>query len=141
MSKLNELYKQVILDHSAKPCNFRKIQNSNYCAQGYNKLCGDRMSIEMDIQKNIIEDIAFTGCGCAITKASASVMTTLVKGKTVIEAKDIFTQFKKMVTEGKKIDNFELKKLKIFAGVKKFPGRVKCAMLPWHTMYKALQDY
>ena len=141
-SELRELYQQVILDHNKSPRNFRKIDDANKHAEGYNPLCGDRINIYMIIEGDIVKDISFQGSGCAISKASASLMSSIVKGKTVREAEELFNKFHDLIT-GKLDDNFdldELGKLAVFAGVREFPVRVKCASLAWHTMMSAVNE-
>jgi len=141
-SELRELYQQVILDHNKSPRNFRKIEDANKSAEGYNPLCGDRINIYLIVENNLIKDISFQGSGCAISKASASLMSSIVKGKTVHEAEELFNKFHNLIT-GKLDDNFdldELGKLAVFAGVREFPVRVKCASLAWHTMMSAVNE-
>jgi len=140
--ELRDLYQQVILDHNKSPRNFRLMANATQHAEGYNPLCGDRLDVYLIIKNGIVEDISFKGEGCAISKASASLMTSLLKGKTKQEAENLFTKFHDLVT-GKLGDNpdiDELGKLAVFAGVQEFPVRVKCASLAWHTMMNALQS-
>jgi nitrogen fixation protein NifU and related proteins len=140
--ELRDLYQQVILDHNKSPRNFRLMANATQHAEGYNPLCGDRLDVYLIIKNGIVEDISFKGEGCAISKASASLMTSLLKGKTKEEAENLFTKFHDLVT-GKLGDNpdiDELGKLAVFAGVQEFPVRVKCASLAWHTMMNALQS-
>ncbi len=142
MSEINELYQEVILDHNKNPRNFREIENANKFADGNNPLCGDKIKVYAVVEGDVVTDVAFTGSGCAISKASASIMTQTLKGKTVAEAESIFEEFHKMVT-GKldpEVDENHLGKLKIFAGVLEFPARVKCASLSWHTINAALHD-
>lgn len=142
MSEINELYQEVILDHNKNPRNFREIENANKFADGNNPLCGDKIKVYAVVDGDVVTDVAFTGSGCAISKASASIMTQTLKGKTVAEAESIFDEFHKMVT-GKldpEVDENHLGKLKIFAGVLEFPARVKCASLSWHTINAALHD-
>jgi len=142
MSELSELYQQVILDHNKKPRNFHKLQTANRRAEGYNPLCGDQLNVYLDVEGDQVKDVAFEGSGCAISKASASMMTQAVKGKTKAEAEQLFDEFHRMVTG--KLDAEEdpnnLGRLKIFAGVREFPVRVKCATLSWHTMHAALNN-
>ena len=140
MSELSELYQQVILDHNKKPRNFRKLENANHTAEGYNPLCGDQLTIYVNLEDNRVTDVGFEGSGCAISKASASMMTQAVKGKSKEQAETLFQQFHSMVTGEFDEENEEntLGNLKIFAGVREFPVRVKCATLPWHTMHAAL---
>ena len=141
MSHSHELYQQVILEHNRKPQNFRKIENPTHSAEGYNPLCGDHLFIHLKVNKNgVIEDSAFEGSGCAISKASASMMTTTLKGKTVDEAQKLFEEFQGLVT-GKlnpQKDKHILGKLSIFSGIWQYPSRIKCAILSWHTMKGAL---
>jgi len=140
--ELRDLYQQVILDHNKSPRNFRLMANATQHAEGYNPLCGDRLDVYLIIKNGIVEDISFKGEGCAISTASASLMTLLLKGKTKEEAENLFTKFHDLVT-GKLGDNpdiDELGKLAVFAGVQEFPVRVKCASLAWHTMMNALQS-
>jgi nitrogen fixation NifU-like protein len=140
MSELSELYQQVILDHNKKPRNFRKLEHANHSAEGYNPLCGDHLTIYLDLEGEAVKEIAFEGSGCAISKAAASMMTQAVKGKSREEAEALFGEFHSMVTgelDEEKEAN-QLGNLKIFAGVRDFPVRVKCATLPWHTLQAAL---
>lgn len=140
--ELKELYQQVILDHNKAPRNFRKIENPSRFAEGYNPLCGDKINIYVNFDNENISDISFQGSGCAISKASASVMTSMLKGKTRKEAEELFNRFHDLVTD-KLGDNPEIEdlgKLAVFAGVRDFPVRVKCASLAWHTMMNALHD-
>ena len=138
---LRELYQQVILDHNKSPRNFKIIDPHNHFAEGYNPLCGDRLNIYIDLEDDKIKDISFQGSGCAISKASASLMTSMLKGKTKEEAEKIFQKFHDLITGklGDKPDIEDLGKLAVFAGVREFPARVKCASLAWHTMINALQ--
>ena len=140
MSELSELYQQVILDHNKKPRNFRKLENANHTADGYNPLCGDQLTIYLDLEDGLVKEIGFEGSGCAISKASASMMTQAVKGKSKEQAENLFQEFHSMVTGelNEEIDENSLGNLKIFAGVREFPVRVKCATLPWHTLHAAL---
>ena len=140
MSELSELYQQVILDHNKKPRNFRKLEAANHTAEGYNPLCGDQLTIYMNLKDNLVTDVGFEGSGCAISKASASMMTQAVKGKSKEQAETLFREFHSMVTGelDEETEENMLGNLKIFAGVREFPVRVKCATLPWHTMHAAL---
>ena len=140
MSELSELYQQVILDHNKKPRNFRKLDTANHSAEGYNPLCGDHLTVYMDLENDLVKDVGFEGSGCAISKASASMMTQAIKGKSKDYAETLFKEFHSMVTGELDEENEEnsLGNLKIFAGVREFPVRVKCATLPWHTMHAAL---
>lgn len=141
MSELSELYQQVILDHNKKPRNFHKLENANRTAQGYNPLCGDQLNVYLQVEDDQVKDVGFEGSGCAISKASASMMTQAVKGKSKVEAEQLFNEFHRMVTGELDEENEpnQLGKLKIFAGVRDFPARVKCASLSWHTMRAALE--
>ncbi len=136
--ELGELYQQVILDHSKSPRNFKDMPNANRVAEGHNPLCGDNIKIFLRMENDVIQDISFQGSGCAISKASASMMTSALKGKTRGEAEKIFLQFQKMVTGGE-ADEASLGKLAVFGGVKKFASRVKCAILPWHAISAGLE--
>lgn len=142
MSELSELYQQVILDHNKKPRNFRKLENANHTAEGYNPLCGDQLTIYVKLDHSSIQEIAFEGSGCAISKAAASMMTQAVKGKSREQAEELFKEFHSMVTGelDEETEENSLGNLKIFAGVRDFPVRVKCATLPWHTMQAALNN-
>ena len=141
MSDLRELYQEVILDHSRRPRNFQKLEGANRCADGHNPLCGDHVTIYLRLEDGVIQEVTFEGNGCAISKASASMMTTALKGKTVAEAEALFEQFHHLVTEGLDAgqDPADLGKLAVFSGVCEFPVRVKCASLPWHTLRAALE--
>jgi len=140
--ELKELYQQVILDHNKAPRNFRKIENPSRFAEGYNPLCGDKINIYLNYDNEQINDISFQGSGCAISKASASLMTSMVIGKTRKEAEELFSRFHNLVTDrlGDNPDIEDLGKLAVFAGVREFPVRVKCASLAWHTMMNALHN-
>ena len=137
---LRDLYQEVILDHNRKPRNFGKLEDANRKAEGHNPLCGDRLTVYMDLEGDRIRDIKFEGSGCAISKASASMMTSELKGKSVEEAEKTFHRFHRMVTESDDADVESLGKLAAFSGVREFPVRVKCASLPWHTMDAALRS-
>ncbi len=140
MSELRELYQEVILDHNKNPRNYREIQDANHTANGNNPLCGDQVSIFMNLEDGVIQDISFQGQGCAISKASASLMTTVLKGKTEAEAEEYFEKFRTLVTSDteNEPDIDGLGKLAVFSGVREYPARVKCASLAWHTMEAAL---
>ena len=142
MSELSELYQQVILDHNKKPRNFRKLESANHSAEGYNPLCGDHLTVYLDLEDGAVKEIAFEGSGCAISKAAASMMTQAVKGKSREQAEELFTEFHSMVTGelDEETEENSLGNLKIFAGVREFPVRVKCATLPWHTLQAALNN-
>ena len=136
--ELQELYQEVILDHSRSPRNYYKLDVANRIAEGHNPLCGDRVTVYLLLENGVIKDVSFQGEGCAISKASASMMTEALKGKTREEAQQIFNQFHDMVTSGTpNLD--ELGKLGVFAGVHKFPARVKCAILSWHAISSTLE--
>jgi nitrogen fixation protein NifU and related proteins len=134
---LNDLYQQVILDHSKSPRNYTKLETANRTAQGHNPVCGDHVTIYLHVDGNTVKDISWQGSGCAISRASASILTTALKGKTVADVKSLFSQVHDMVTTGK--TNGDLGKLAVFAGVHKFPARVKCAILPWHAAIAAAE--
>jgi len=141
MSELDELYQEVILDHNKSPRNFRTIENASRKADGYNPLCGDQVTVYLKLEDGVIKDISFQGSGCAISKASASLMTSELKGKTEAQAIELFDNVHKMLTgesngqdRGKSVG-----KLAILSGVSKFPARVKCASLAWHTVNSALK--
>src|SRR5688500_8182968 len=142
MSELSELYQQVILDHNKKPRNFRKLETANHSAEGYNPLCGDQLTVYLDLEDGAVKEIAFEGSGCAISKAAASMMTQAVKGKSREQAEELFTEFHSMVTGelDEETQENSLGNLRIFAGVREFPFRVKCATLPWHTLQAALNN-
>jgi nitrogen fixation NifU-like protein len=142
MSELSELYQQVILDHNKKPRNFRKLESANHFAEGFNPLCGDHLTVYLDLEDGAVKEIAFEGSGCAISKAAASMMTQAVKGKSREQAEELFTEFHLMVTGelDEETQENKLGNLKIFAGVREFPVRVKCATLPWHTLHAALNN-
>ncbi|HUK67095.1 MAG TPA: SUF system NifU family Fe-S cluster assembly protein [Anaeromyxobacteraceae bacterium] len=138
-SELDDLYQEVILDHGRRPRNFRKIEGATRQAEGLNPLCGDHFQLYLKLDGDRIEDISFDGSGCAISKASASLMTSSIKGKTVAEAEQLFAEFHTLVTEGPdKVSLSELGKLAALSGVCEFPTRVKCASLVWHALKSAL---
>jgi nitrogen fixation protein NifU and related proteins len=139
MADLRELYQELILEHSKAPRNYRDLAGADHRAEGYNPLCGDRYTVSVQMQGDSIRDVAFQGSGCAISKASASMMTQSVKGKTKQEAKELFEQFHRTVTGDQSADSADLGKLVVFAGVSEFPSRVKCATLAWHTLQAALE--
>lgn len=142
-NSMDELYQSLILDHNKNPRNFRKMENATRSQEGFNPLCGDHLYIyvKLDSQESVIEDISFEGEGCAISKASTSMMTQTLKGKTIEEAQKVFNQFHSLLT--KDLDpsknQHTLGKLEVFSGIWKYPARVKCAGLAWHTL-KALID-
>lgn len=141
MSDLRDLYQEVILDHSRRPQNFRRLEGANRTAEGYNPLCGDQITLYLEVEGDVIKNVGFQGDGCAISTASASMMTAALKGKTTADADAIFRAFHHMLTangDGSS-DRATLGKLAVFAGVSEFPVRVKCATLPWHTLRAALE--
>ncbi|MCA9741795.1 MAG: SUF system NifU family Fe-S cluster assembly protein [Deferribacteres bacterium] len=137
---LRDLYQEIILDHNKNPKNFHKLDPASHSAEGYNPLCGDKINVYLQVEDGKIVDIGFEGSGCAISKASASVMTTIVKNKTVEEVKALFEKFKGLVTGKVEPDMLELGKLAVFAGVRDYPSRAKCATLSWHTVMAALNS-
>jgi nitrogen fixation protein NifU and related proteins len=140
MAELRDLYQEVILEHSKTPRNYRQLAGANQHAEGYNPLCGDHFTVYLNVEGDAIRDITFQGSGCAISKASASMMTQAVKGKSKEDARKIFNAFHKLVTTGcANGDRPELGKLEAFSGVSEFPVRVKCATLAWHTLQAALE--
>lgn len=164
MPELDDLYQELILDHNKNPHNFYKLENADRSAEGFNPLCGDKVTIYMKLEGDVIKEISFQGSGCAISKASASLMTETLKNKTKAEAETFFTKFHQMVTGKQSLDesknskakpgastdslnrqitgngHFELGKLSAFSGVKDYPVRVKCATLAWHTFRAALES-
>ena len=141
MSELSDLYQEVILDHNKSPRNFRKLEGANRTAEGYNPLCGDKVTIYIHVEDRVIKEISFEGSGCAISKASASMMTESLKGKSTAEAETIFERVHQMLTgePGPQADTRDLGKLAVLSGVWQFPARVKCASLSWHTLRTALK--
>ena len=141
MSDLNELYQEIILEHSKAPRNYRRPAGTNHSAEGYNPHCGDHFTIFLDMDGDSIRDVGFQGSGCAISKASASMMTQSLKGKTRAEAERLFDQFHSLVTgeHGASVNGSGLGKLAVFSGVSKYPARVKCATLAWHALQSALE--
>ena len=139
MADLRELYQELILEHSKAPRNYRELKPATSKAEGYNPLCGDRFTVSVQAEGDSIQDIAFQGSGCAISKASASMMTQSVKGKTKQQVKELFEHFHRMVTGNENSSSADLGKLAVFAGVAEFPTRVKCATLAWHTLQAALE--
>ena len=139
MAELRDLYQEVILEHSKAPRNFRRLDVGQH-AEGFNPLCGDRFTVFLKVDNDIVTDVSFQGSGCAISKASASMMTQAIKGKSKEEAERLFEVFHKLVTTGESNgDKPELGKLEVFSGVSEFPVRVKCATLAWHTLRAALE--
>lgn len=139
---LRSLYQEIILEHNKNPRNFRKMDNPDVSVEGYNPLCGDHYTVYLKLEGDVVRDVSFQGSGCAISKSSASVMSTMVKGKTRQEAEKLFEQFHALVT-GKEVPSVSLEdvgSMAAFAGVSEFPARVKCASLAWHTLHGALQN-
>jgi nitrogen fixation NifU-like protein len=139
MGDLSDLYQEVILDHNRRPRNFCMLENATHVAEGYNPLCGDRLSLYVRLDGGRIAEIGFQGSGCAIAKASASLMTDALKGRPVEEVLAMFDRFHRMVTTPPDVDVEDLGKLSALAGVREFPVRVKCASLAWHTLKAALE--
>ena len=140
MSELTDLYQEVILDHNRRPRNFHALANASHRAEGYNPLCGDRLTLYLSVSEGVITEAAFEGAGCAISKASASMMTEPLKGKTLAEADALFQRFHRMVTTPPDQPVEDMGKLSSLAGVREFPIRVKCASLAWHTFKAALAN-
>lgn len=136
-TELQDLYQEVILDHNRRPRNFRLIEGGRR-AEGYNPLCGDRITVSLRTENDVITDVGFQGSGCAISKASASLMTESVKGKTIAEVDRLFDRFQKMITASPETPLDDVGKLTVLAGVRQFPVRVKCASLAWHTLRAAM---
>jgi nitrogen fixation protein NifU and related proteins len=139
MSDLTDLYQEVILDHNRRPRNFRVLEGATHQAEGYNPLCGDRLKLYLQLDGDVIRDVGFEGSGCAISKASASLMTDTVKGRPVAEVRALFDRFHRMVTTPPEAEVEDLGKLSALAGVREFPVRIKCASLAWHTLKAALE--
>lgn len=141
MSYINELYQEVILDHNRQPRNFTELKDANFRAEGYNPLCGDKVTVTLKVEGERIQEIAFQGMGCAISTASASIMTETLKGKDLSEVEVLFHRFHDLVTGKLKgaEDTEKLGNLAVFYGVSEYPVRVKCATLPWHTLRVALR--
>lgn len=141
MSDLRDLYQEVIFDHNRHPRNFGKLAGANHHADGHNPLCGDKLSLYLKIDNDVITDIRFEGSGCAISTASASLMTERVKGMKVADAEALFQKFHAVITkDGHDADGAQLGKLSALTGVREYPARVKCATLAWHTLEAALLD-
>jgi nitrogen fixation NifU-like protein len=141
-SDLRDLYQEMILDHGKRPRNFGSLPGANRHAEGYNPLCGDRETVSLLVEGDVLKDIRFTGSGCAISTASASMMTETLKGKTLPQAEALFTTFHDLITGESKAgpDGPPLGKLEVFSGVREYPVRIKCATLPWHTLKAALAN-
>jgi nitrogen fixation protein NifU and related proteins len=140
MSDLRDLYQEVIFDHYKKPHNYHVLAGANHVAHGHNRLCGDKLTVYLDVEGDVIKDLSFEGTGCAISTASASLMTDALKGKKLDEVEHLFQEFHHMVTHDDAEPDPELGKLEVLAGVREFPARVKCATLAWHTLQAALKD-
>ena len=138
MVDIKDLYQEVIVDHNRNPRNFGKLDNADKKLEGFNPLCGDRLTLYLKINDDQIDDITFDGAGCAISVASASLMTDAMKGKSIEEAESIFNEFHELVTNEDEIDFDKMGKLAVLAGVRNYPTRVKCATLCWHTLNSAL---
>ena len=138
MSDLSDLYQEVILDHNRRPRNFHELSGASHCAEGFNPLCGDRLTLYLKLEGETIQDVSFVGSGCAISKASASMMTDALKGRTIADANRLFDRFHRMVTTPPDQAVEDMGKLSSLAGVREFPVRVKCASLAWHTLRAAL---
>jgi nitrogen fixation protein NifU and related proteins len=139
VTDLSDLYQEVILDHNRRPRNFHAITDATHRAEGYNPLCGDRLTLYMKVDGDVIADVAFEGAGCAISKASASMMTDELKGRSLTEACALFDRFHRMVTTPPEAAVEDMGKLSALAGVREFPVRIKCASLAWHTFKAALE--
>jgi nitrogen fixation NifU-like protein len=140
MNDLRELYQEVILDHSKRPRNFREMEGASGKAEGFNPLCGDKATVYVRLEGDVVKDVSFKGAGCSISTASASMMTEALKGKTRAEAEALFERFHALITRGRSAETaLDLGKLAVFSGVGEFPVRVKCASLPWHTVKAALR--
>jgi nitrogen fixation NifU-like protein len=139
MSGLRDLYQEVILDHNKRPRNFRVMEPCTHHADGYNPLCGDRITVYLNVQDGVIQDVAFQGSGCAISTASASLMTEALKGKSLAQVDGLFERFHDVVT-GEVESSAGIGKLAVLAGVQEYPSRVKCATLAWHTVKAAMEN-
>ena len=141
MASLNDLYQEILLEHNSKPRNFRQLENATQSAEGFNPLCGDLVTVYLNVADGIITDVSFQGTGCAISRASASMMTQSVKGQTTERAAELFEAFRLMMTQpGMELDYETLGDLESLSGVVDFPTRIKCAVLVWHTLRAALDD-
>jgi nitrogen fixation NifU-like protein len=140
MSDLTDLYQEVILDHNRRPRNFGALERPTHHAEGHNPLCGDRLTLHLQLDGEVVREIAFQGSGCAISRASASLMTDSVKGKSIADVRALFERFHRMVTTPPDVGVEDLGKLSVLAGVREFPVRVKCASLAWHTLKAALDN-
>ena len=140
MADLRELYQEVIFDHYKQPRNFHALPGADCSAEGYNPLCGDRVTVYLKTKDGVIEEVSFEGSGCAISTASASLMTEVLRGKSLADVEQLFSGFHAMVTEAEAAPHPELGKLEVLSGVREFPARVKCATLAWHTLNAALHQ-
>lgn len=141
MSGLSDLYQEILLEHNSKPRNFRKVEDASTTAEGYNPLCGDQITLYLKVVDDVVEDVGFQGVGCAISRASASMMTQSIKGKRLDEADGIFNAFHEMITRPDAEPDYDiLGDLETLSGVNEYPTRIKCAVLAWHTMRSALND-
>jgi nitrogen fixation NifU-like protein len=138
MYDLQDLYQEMVMDHNRRPRNFRKLDEANRTAEGFNPLCGDQITLELKVEGGIVEDVGFQASGCAISKASASMMTEAIKGAKIEEAEGVFEQFRHMITN-EDYDPDVLGDLEILSGVAQYPARIKCATLSWHTLHSALK--
>ena len=140
MSELRDLYQEVIFDHNRRPRNFGRLEGANRQAEGFNPLCGDKLTLYLKVNDGVVEDVSFEGLGCAISTASASLLTEALKGKTEAEAEALFRGFHEFIVSDAPEAADELGKLAVFSGVREFPARVKCASLCWHTLNAALEQ-
>ena len=142
MYDLEDLYQEIVMDHNRRPRNFGHIKNPTNSAEGFNPLCGDQITLQLRLEDGLVSDVAFSGVGCAISKSSASMMTEELKGKTLDHAENLFEAFRKMITRnpGDSYDSDLLGDLEILQGVSRYPARIKCATLAWHTLHSAIQD-
>ena len=136
--EIADLYQELIVDHSRRPRNYRRLENATHQAEGFNPLCGDKVKVYVDLENDVVRDISFEGEGCAISKASASLMTETIKGKSKAEVEQLFFRFRDLATGTG--DGSGLGKLAVFSGLRGFPARVKCATLVWHTLRAALEQ-
>src|SRR5438034_10827265 len=136
--EIADLYQELIVDHSRRPINYRRLETPTHQAEGFNPLCGDKVKVYVDLENNVVHDISFEGEGCAISKASASLMTETIKGKSKAEVEQLFSRFRDLATGTG--DGLGLGKLAVFSGLRGFPARVKCATLVWHTLHAALEQ-
>ena len=136
--EIADLYQELIVDHSRRPRNYRRLENATRQAEGFNPLCGDKVKVYVDLENDVVRDISFEGEGCAISKASASLMTETIKGKSKAEVEQLFSRFRHLATGTG--DGSGLGKLAVFSGLRGFPARVKCATLVWHTLRAALEQ-